>query len=144
MALVSFADNVVHNLTGQYTFRSPTHRATSSARLRVGGATITPTAGPAATLALDASLSSMFFWNSGTVPVATVVTVSNMVDGQVVRVFIFRATDDPGFSFAGTTGTVLGSAGAGTDLFSLMKVGSTIYLVNRPVVAGGSILDWVP
>lgn len=121
------SDQFVRKLFGQYSFGLDSDRAATSKNLRIGGdsVAVTPVANA---VNLDASLSSSF---TVTNAAATTFTTSNLVQGQMLRViFTNTAVGNVTNVFTAMTGLSVAIATTKIVLFSIFKIGSTVYFTQ--------------
>lgn len=130
MSLATFTDtNLPKIKRGQYTFWNAADRQSTNRNLRVGGDSVSlGVAVGSGTATLNAALAGTFYITDAGLNYT--VTVSNMVDGQMLRLVVIRGDDSGTITFSNATGVFVAHTGIGTDVFSFIKVGSTIYFVQ--------------
>jgi len=121
------SDQLSKPLFGQYKFSRESDRVATCNDMKLqGGAAqvITPAAN---VVTIDATLGCLF---KATNNAATTITINGMVDGQIVNVLLINSNSGSAIqpTFTAATGTITTLAASATGLYTVYKVGSSLYV----------------
>lgn len=121
------SDQFSKPLFGQYKFLREADRSATCNDIKVqGGAAqvITPASNVAS---IDATLGCLFQVTNGA---AVTITITGMVDGQIVNVLLINSNSGSAIqpTFTSATGTVSTLAASANGLYTVYKIGSTLYV----------------
>lgn len=125
------SDQLRKNLTGQYAFLTEADRLATLKNIKLGGAavavTITTGAGT-----INAALGCLF--TAATVA-NTTFTITNLKDGQVIKLVTTNSGGAHTVTLTGVTGTIAASGSSGVDSFTIFNAGGTIYVTQDVITA---------